>query len=89
LTRRTELLRLAKRRGWAAEPTNGGHVRLTKPGCRAVIVSATPSCHRWHRNVLAEMRRAERAPAHATGARPAAAATTRGADPHAVSRMSP
>jgi hypothetical protein len=63
MSRHSELVRMAKRLGWQVEPTGGGHLRMTKLGCRTVIASATPSCHRWRRNVLAQLRRAERAPA--------------------------
>jgi hypothetical protein len=89
MSRRTELLRLARALGWAAEQTNGGHLRLSKIGCPFVIVSATPSCQRWRRNVLAALRRAERAPDHVAEARSAATAMISGADPTAVSEVSP
>jgi predicted RNA binding protein YcfA (HicA-like mRNA interferase family) len=64
MSRRSELVRMARKLGWQVEPTNGGHLRLSKLGCRAVIVSATPSCRRWRRNALAQLRRADRADPH-------------------------
>jgi hypothetical protein len=65
VSRRSELLRLARRLGWRLDGlTGGGHVRLTKPGRPFVIVAATPSDRRWQRNALAQLRRADRADPH-------------------------
>jgi hypothetical protein len=61
MSRQRELEVLASRLGWKVEGINGrGHVRLIKPGCKVVIAATTPSCWRWRRNVLAQLRRAER-----------------------------
>jgi hypothetical protein len=53
-----ELLRKARAAGWTATLCGSGHWRLEHPeASRAVFVPATPSCSRWWRNALAEMRR--------------------------------
>jgi hypothetical protein len=89
MTRRRELLRMARRLGWTAEATNGGHVRLTHPQSdKPVIAAATPRGGRWRRNALAQLRRADR-PASDTGDGSAAIAAAAGADPPAVSDVSP
>jgi hypothetical protein len=62
VTRRSELIRCARRLGWRAEQTNGGHVRLTHPDSDTpIIASSTPGCSPWRQNALADMRRALRA----------------------------
>jgi hypothetical protein len=38
------------------EATNGGHYRLRLPNGRAVTVAGTPSCRRFMRNVVADVR---------------------------------
>lgn len=55
-----DLVRWAAQRGWAAETTRGGHVRLTRPGHRDVIVPATTGRGRSLQNSQAEIKRAER-----------------------------
>lgn len=59
MRRRTrELLRLAQRAGWRAEPTNGGHLRLDHPDAAGpVFASSTPSGGRWRQNAMADLRR--------------------------------
>jgi predicted RNA binding protein YcfA (HicA-like mRNA interferase family) len=54
------LIRDARRRGWHATLTNGGHIRLTHPNGGLVHTSYTPSDHRSIRNLDAQLRRAER-----------------------------
>jgi hypothetical protein len=90
MSRRSELVRLARALGWSvAEITGGGHLKLVRPGCRPVIVANSPGDRRARLNMRAQLRRAEKASAHGAAARPAAAATLCGTDPHPVSRMSP
>lgn len=58
----TEFLRRARRDGWQASPTRGGHIRLEHPDAAGpVIAPSTPSDHRGLANTLAEMRRQLRA----------------------------
>lgn len=53
-----EFLRRARRDGWQASPTRGGHVRLEHPDAAGpVIAPSTPSDHRAMANAMAEMRR--------------------------------
>ncbi|WP_421684638.1 type II toxin-antitoxin system HicA family toxin [Stutzerimonas urumqiensis] len=49
----------ARRHGWAAARTNGGHLRLTKPGRQPVYTSSTPSDRRAVHNALARLARAD------------------------------
>jgi hypothetical protein len=89
MTKRSEALRMARRLGWRFDGITGSsHVRLTKPGRPAVTVASSPSCWRWRRNALAQLRRADR-PASDTGDGSAAIAAAAGADPPAVSDVSP
>lgn len=54
----TEFLRRARRDGWQASPTRGGHIRLEHPDAAGpVIAPSTPSDHRAMANAMAEMRR--------------------------------
>jgi hypothetical protein len=54
-----ELLRRARREGWAVTTRGTGHFQLDhQDASRPVIVPRTPSDRRWWRNALAEMRRA-------------------------------
>lgn len=55
-----KLLDYAKAHGWAAERTEGGHIALTKPGCRTVHSSGTPRSGGALKNAIADMKRAER-----------------------------
>lgn len=58
----TEFLRRARRDGWQASPTRGGHIRLEHPDAAGpVIAPSTPSDHRAMANAMAEMRRQLRA----------------------------
>jgi hypothetical protein len=87
VTRRTELLRLARALGWSvAGLTGSGHLKLVRPGCRPVFIANSPSDRRARLNALAQLRRAS---AHEAAARPAPAAMTRGTAAPTVSRMSP
>lgn len=52
-----QLIRLAKKQGWSAELTKGGHVRLTPPN-GDYIVMPSPSDWRGIRNAKARLRRA-------------------------------
>jgi hypothetical protein len=64
--RRRDLERQLRKLGWTlAGLTGGGHLRITKTGRPDVIAAATPSCRRARRNMLAMLRRADRA-AHST-----------------------
>lgn len=49
----------AKAHGWQIAKTNGGHLRLTKPGRPIVHTSRTPSDWRALRNALAMLARAD------------------------------
>ena len=58
----TEFLRRARRDGWQASPTRGGHIRLEHPDAAGpVIAPSTPSDWRSLANTQAEMRRQLRA----------------------------
>lgn len=56
----TQVVRYAQSHHWHAERTRGGHLKLTKRGCPPVFASCTPSDDRAKRNVLAQLKRAER-----------------------------
>jgi hypothetical protein len=58
MSRRDLLRRLPP--GWRASLTRGGHIRLSKPGRRAVFTASTPGDWRSWRNALAAVRREER-----------------------------
>lgn len=61
MTRQREFLRMARRLGWTAQPTNGGHLRLRHPESDTpIIASSTPGGGRWRQNALAQLRRALR-----------------------------
>ena len=53
------VVRDAEKRGWTASKTNGGHIRLTKPGCQPVFTSQTPSDKRTAKNAEMQLRRNE------------------------------
>jgi len=46
--------------GWTISRTNGGHLRLSKPGRPFIHTSSTPSDWRAVRNALAMLARADR-----------------------------
>ncbi|MDF3935320.1 type II toxin-antitoxin system HicA family toxin [Pseudomonas citronellolis] len=46
--------------GWTISRTNGGHLRLSKPGRPLIHTSSTPSDWRAVRNALAMLARADR-----------------------------
>ena len=55
------LLAAARTRGWAISRTSSGHHRLLHPLTGAIVIAAaTPSCARATRNLLADLRQAER-----------------------------
>ncbi|SFC76868.1 hypothetical protein SAMN05216577_11098 [Pseudomonas citronellolis] len=54
------LFEYAARFGWKISRTNGGHLRLTKPGRPIIHTSSTPSDWRAVRNALAMLARADR-----------------------------
>jgi hypothetical protein len=49
----------AKAHGWQITKTNGGHLRLTKPGRPIVHTSSTPSDWRAVRNAVSMLARAD------------------------------
>ena len=49
----------AQAHGWQITRTNGGHLRLTKPGRPIVHTSSTPSDWRAVRNAVAMLARAD------------------------------
>ena len=49
----------AKAHGWLIAKTNGGHLRLTKPGRPIIHTSSTPSDWRAVRNAVAMLARAD------------------------------
>ncbi|TBU78198.1 hypothetical protein [Phytopseudomonas daroniae] len=51
----------AKEFGWTVAKTNGGHLRITKPGRPIIHTSSTPSDRRAVHNALAMLVRADRA----------------------------
>lgn len=50
----------AARFGWTISRTNGGHLRLSKPGRPFIHTSSTPSDWRAVRNAVAMLARADR-----------------------------
>lgn len=54
-----QVIDFAKTLGFVAEPTRGGHVKLVKPGRKAVFLSKTPSCWRALKNAMADVRKSE------------------------------
>ena len=54
------LLAEARSRGWLVERTRSSHWRLLHPSGALLITGTTPSCPRALRNLMADMRRAER-----------------------------
>nr|WP_024310255.1 hypothetical protein [Pseudomonas sp. P818] len=53
------LFSYAKAHGWQIAKTNGGHLRLTKPGRPIVHTSSTPSDWRAVRNAVSTLARAD------------------------------
>lgn len=53
------LFNYAKAHGWQITKTNGGHLRLTKPGRPIIHTSSTPSDWRAVRNAVAMLARAD------------------------------
>lgn len=53
------LFNYAKQHGWLIAKTNGGHLRLTKPGRPIVHTSSTPSDWRAVRNAVSMLARAD------------------------------
>lgn len=49
----------AKAHGWQISRTNGGHLRLTKPGRPIIHTSSTPSDWRAVRNAVSMLARAD------------------------------
>ncbi|MDN6874668.1 type II toxin-antitoxin system HicA family toxin [Pseudomonas citronellolis] len=54
------LFEYAAQFGWTISRTNGGHLRLSKPGRPFIHTSSTPSDWRAVRNALAMLARADR-----------------------------
>jgi hypothetical protein len=55
-----EFIRLAESEGWSARQLPGGHFELSHAEVpQRIVFSASPSDHRWVKNTLARMRRAE------------------------------
>jgi hypothetical protein len=52
-----EFIRQIEGEGWAVRQRNGGHLELSHPlADQVVIMSATPSDHRWAENTRARLR---------------------------------
>lgn len=60
---RNDLFKMVKEMGWTVEgTTKSGHYKLTKPGVRCVIASASPTNqHQVLKSVARDMRRQEAA----------------------------
>lgn len=56
-----KVLDYAKANGWEISFTRSNHLKLKKKGVRPVFCSYTPSCPRSWLNVIAELRREDRA----------------------------
>jgi hypothetical protein len=56
---RREIARLAATYGYEVSESNGGHLRLTKPGYPIVFTSKSTSDWRSTKNLEAKLRRAE------------------------------
>lgn len=63
------LMREKAAQGWEIQPTRGGHYRWQHVSGGFVFTSGTPSDNRMLQNVIADLRRVERA-ALVPGARP-------------------
>lgn len=46
--------------GFEVSKSSAGHYCYRKPGCRIVFSSSTPSCPRFEKNLLADLRRASK-----------------------------
>ncbi len=55
-----KIIRKAKKRGWSAEKTGGGHWRLTSPGGVRVIASTSPGSSSYIRNIRGKIAQVER-----------------------------
>ena len=56
-----QVIKKAMSNGWRAQRTRGGHIRFDKKGCGPVFTAFTPSDNRSLRNLVAQLRRSERA----------------------------
>jgi predicted RNA binding protein YcfA (HicA-like mRNA interferase family) len=55
----SEFIRRVEREGWTVRQRNGGHLELSHPlADQMILMSASPSDHRWAANTLARMKRA-------------------------------
>lgn len=54
------LVEFAEANGWTVSPTQGGHIKFTKPGLGSIYTSSTASDYRSGLNAKARLRRADR-----------------------------
>lgn len=47
----------AERQGWRVEQTSSGIRLLSPDGVSTASVHTSPSCHRWEKNLMANLRR--------------------------------
>lgn len=55
-----EVAQIAAELGWDTELQRSGHIKFTRPGCRPVYTSSTPSDVRVPRNLRAKLARVAR-----------------------------
>lgn len=56
-----KILEYAEVNGWSVRRSRNNHLQLRKPGAKTIFCPNTPSCHRAWLNVMAELKREDRA----------------------------